>query len=478
MDYKEQLETMSARAPIAYALGAVMWLLVSVLLINALFHDPVGARRAAVLSGLLFIAVSTSLFRFVCRQFGKQIGQGMAQLCASGLISAAQTEEARQAAQEAEKERDSLALLLDSLPEGVIACDQDGAITVINRAARAIHGIAATAPIPEVLGDYFEPSGADGDRAVAQDDAPLYRVLHDVESTNRELVVRPQGEEPAHVLISGRQLVGNDGDRLGAVVALRNITDLKIHENRLLQSQKFDVISAVAGGVAHNFNNILTVIMGACTLLKLKGKSNPELEPFIRQIMDTSERAAQLTHNLLVCGRKRKLRMAPLDLNDIVMRSKEIIGQSIGADIRLVTVACPVPLPVFIDQEQLEQVLSFLAANAADAMPAGGELRIETALVDDRSMVPDLERGSDSRWARIAVIDTGAGMDKATMSRIFEPFFTTKERSPGIGLSLAMAYGIVRQHKGGMAVTSEPGEGSEFLIYLPINTAGPEELAK
>ncbi|HEY3309893.1 MAG TPA: PAS domain S-box protein [Desulfuromonadaceae bacterium] len=268
----------------------------------------------------------------------------------------------------------------------------------------------------------------------------------------------------------------NGNGTISKQAMITDITDHKQLEEQLLQTQKMDSIGTLASGVAHDFNNILTVIMGSCTLLMMKAKSDPELEPFAQQILDSSERAAKLTHSLLAFSRKQNIRLSSADMNSIVLTVKELLERIIGEDITLEAVLSPIPLPVSVDRGQLEQVLMNLAANSRDAMPQGGLLRIETSLVDSTRIPVAFEGLKRGMYAQIMVSDTGSGMDKATQSRVFDPFFTTKTIGHGTGLGLSMAYGIISQHEGGINVNSAPGIGTIVFIHLPIRLTSQDEV--
>jgi len=351
----------------------------------------------------------------------------------------------KQVVTELEQSREFLAAILDCIEDGVMACDQDGVLTHFNRASRRIHGIPEI-PLPqERWAEYYDVCESDGGIGIKMENVPLYRALHGIDVTNQEIVVKPKNALPVILLATGRQLVDKNGNKLGAVVTLHDITVIKSLEEHLRHSQKMDSIGTLAGGVAHDFNNIITVIMGACTLLMMKAKSDPELEPFAKQILDSSERAAKLTHSLLAFSRKQNILLLSADMNSIVQTIHELLERIIGEDIKLETVLSPIPLPVAVDRGQIEQVLMNLAANSRDAMPHGGLLRIETSLVDSTRIPMVFEGCKSGMYAQIMVSDTGSGMDKATLSRIFDPFFTTKEAGQGTGLGLSMAYGIIRQ---------------------------------
>lgn len=258
---------------------------------------------------------------------------------------------------------------------------------------------------------------------------------------------------------------------------IEDITKRKKLEEQLRQSQKMESIGTLAGGVAHDFNNILTVIMGSAALLQRKLRNEPEQEKLVNQILSSSERAARLTHSLLAFSRKQTIQLLSLDVNDVVSLQQDFLERIIGEDVRLETAFSSERLPVFADRSQLEQVLMNLAANARDAMADGGVLRIETSRIDSRGHSAEMADCKPGQYALISISDTGSGMDKATSTRIFEPFFTTKERGQGTGLGLSMAYGIISQHNGSISVYSEPGHGTVFRIYLPLQAdRSPEEV--
>ena len=240
-------------------------------------------------------------------------------------------------------------------------------------------------------------------------------------------------------------------------------------EDQLRQSQKMEVIGQLAGGVAHDFNNILTVILGYCDLLKMKPVLDDSIKEAIDHISSAAERAAQLTRGLLAFSRKQVLDTKPVGLNVVVQHVEKFLVRIIGADVLLKSVNNGVDLRVMADTGQMEQVLMNLATNARDAMPGGGTLTIETSFQEiDESFVYCHGLGKPGRYGVISVSDTGIGMDEETRNRIFEPFFTTKEVGKGTGLGMAIVHGIVNQHSGFVYVYSEPGKGSTFKIYIPL----------
>ncbi|HIJ87919.1 MAG TPA: response regulator [Desulfuromonadales bacterium] len=240
-------------------------------------------------------------------------------------------------------------------------------------------------------------------------------------------------------------------------------------EDQLYQSQKMEAIGQLAGGVAHDFNNILTVILGYCDLLKMKSVLDGPGKEALEHIKSAAERAAQLTHALLAFSRKQVLDTRPVNLNELVQHVERFLVRIIGEDVHLKSMYHAVDLRVMADTGQMEQVLMNLATNARDAMPAGGELTIETSFQEiDQFFVYSHGMGTPGRYAVICVSDTGIGMNEETISRIFEPFFTTKEVGKGTGLGMAIVHGIVNQHNGFVYVYSEPGKGTTFKIFIPL----------
>ena len=258
---------------------------------------------------------------------------------------------------------------------------------------------------------------------------------------------------------------------------ISDITQLKVLENQLRQSQKMEAIGQLAGGIAHDFNNILTAIIGYANLLLMKLPKNEPMRPYAEQIIASSERAAHLTHSLLAFSRKQLIDLKPVGINTIITRVEKILTRVIGEDIEFKTAFAEADLPVLADSIQIEQIFMNLATNARDAMPEGGTLLIETAPVElGEEYIRGHSYGKPGRYARITVTDTGIGMDENTVSRVFEPFFTTKEVGKGTGLGLSMVYGIVKQHNGYINVTSEVGKGTSFTLYFPLITSTMEAI--
>ncbi len=259
----------------------------------------------------------------------------------------------------------------------------------------------------------------------------------------------------------------NPGSAPAICFVATDITERKVLEERLLQSQKLDSLGRLAGGVAHDFNNLLTVILGnAAFASDTLPRGNPvALE--LKQINDAGRRAAELTRQLLAFARRQVIEPRPIDLNALTMKVDGLLRRLIGEHIELVTVLAPDLATALADEGQIEQVLVNLAVNARDAMPEGGKLTIETANVRlDRSHLPREAEFIPGDYVMVAISDTGVGIASDQMEHIFEPFFTTKAPGHGTGLGLATVYGIVRQSGGQVIAYSEPGRGATFKVYL------------
>jgi PAS domain S-box-containing protein len=272
------------------------------------------------------------------------------------------------------------------------------------------------------------------------------------------------------VSISGAVYRGQEGNPIGSVVNLRDITEEKKLEAQLRQAQKMEAIGTLAGGVAHDFNNILTTIIGNAGLALMGVGKDDTLREEIEEIKISGERGAALTRQLLAFSRKQIIHPKILDLNELLTDIEKMLGRLIGEDIELLTIPSPELWQVAADPGQIEQVIMNLVINAKDAMPKGGKLTVETANVDlERNYFRNhgIKEKQPGSYVMLAVSDTGIGMDKETQEHIFEPFFTTKEIGKGTGLGLSTVYGIVKQNNGFIWPYSESGHGTTFKIYLP-----------
>ncbi len=247
---------------------------------------------------------------------------------------------------------------------------------------------------------------------------------------------------------------------------------------QLYHIQRLESIGTLAGGIAHDFNNILALIMGYGNLLAREiGENNP-LNTYIQKILESAEKAANLTRGVLAFSRKEDANLKPAPLNKIIQKITGMLPGLIGENVKVKVSLSDSDCTVLANASHIEQVIMNLATNARDAMPGGGVLTIRTGVtVLDDEHIKKMGYGKAGKYALISVSDTGTGMDKKTQERIFEPFFTTKEVGKGTGLGLAIVYGIVKQHKGYVHVISKPGKGTVFKIYFPVTEAAAEESA-
>ena len=255
-----------------------------------------------------------------------------------------------------------------------------------------------------------------------------------------------------------------------------DVTDQRQLAEQLRQSQKLESVGRLAAGIAHDFNNLLTVIQGYSDILRMELADRPRSAEAVAEIAAAGERAANLTRQLLLFSRKQVAQRSLVDLNELTGNLTKMLGRLLGEDIAL-RLDCRPGLPlVSADPGMIEQVITNLAVNARDAMPAGGRLKIATSVVDlDAAHVRGNAEAQPGRFVCLTVADTGSGIAPETLAHIFEPFFTTKEVGKGTGLGLATVYGIVMQHQGVVEVTSQPGEGTRFHIYLPAASRAETE---
>ncbi len=240
-------------------------------------------------------------------------------------------------------------------------------------------------------------------------------------------------------------------------------------QSQLLQAQKMEAIGTLAGGVAHDFNNILTALIGYGNLLQMNIEKDNPLRVYVDQIIASSEKAANLIQSLLAFSRKQVIELRPYKVRTIITGIEKLLKRLLTEDIELKVTLSDKKSTIMADITQMDQVLMNLATNARDAMPGGGRLTIEATEVElDEAFIAAHGYGQPGTYALISVSDTGTGMDEATKERIFNPFFTTKEVGKGTGLGLSTVYGIIKQHNGYIEVESEPGRGTTFRIYFPV----------
>jgi two-component system, cell cycle sensor histidine kinase and response regulator CckA len=280
------------------------------------------------------------------------------------------------------------------------------------------------------------------------------------------LRVRPRNGDWRVLEVGVNSLAGRT-DMGGILLTGRDVTERRRMEQALQQAQRMDSIGQLAGGVAHDFNNILTAILGFSEILIDDAPSDSDTRLDLEAIQKAAQHGASLSRQLLAFSRRQMLDLKVLDLGQVVRDFERMIARVLGEHIAWAAQSDPDLWHVKADRGQLEQVLMNLAVNARDAMPDGGALTIETRNATIEDSTADRTRAAQGAYVRFSVRDTGVGMDADTQARIFEPFFTTKPAGRGTGLGLATVYGIVKQSGGFVEVESEPGQGTAFHVFLP-----------
>jgi PAS domain S-box-containing protein len=393
--------------------------------------------------------------------------------------------ELEQANAEIERKVQEWQTTFDSIDYCVTIHDWDHNVLLVNKSCRRLLGVSEDEIRSKKCYELFHSRGE------TPESCPQRHVHRTGKSFETEMF---EPKLNAWLNIACFPLFDKNGSVRGVVHFAKDITARKNMERKQLEleeqlrhSQRLESVGQLAGGIAHDFNNILGAIIGYGELAKMQGKVDPVCVETLNHMLEGAEKAATLTRSLLAFSRKQTMTMTPLNINDIINRVSKFMVRIIGEDIKLKIALAEYGLNVMADSGQLEQVLFNLSTNARDAMPSGGELTITTRRVDGDEARAVLENDIDFRLgtaaaviggglAEIAVTDTGTGMDAATKEKVFEPFFTTKDIGKGTGLGLSMTYGIVKQHNGIINVSSQPGKGSTFRIYLPLIAAEAEKM--
>lgn len=358
--------------------------------------------------------------------------------------------------------------ILESALECIIAFDSEGRITEFNPAAEHTFGhLRANVLGREMVGVLFPKRML----RESQLRAPALALYHEIASRSTvgqqiELTaIRADGREfPVEMSISRIEVNGV----AMFTTCLRDITERKRFEEQLLQSQKMEAVGRLAAGVAHDFNNILTTILGYSDLLLAKMEASHPMHKNLTEIRHAGEFAASLTQQLLTFSRRQSLQLEILDVNEVVSGMEQMLKQLTGKEVHVMTVLDKEVKKIKADPRQLEQVLLNLAVNARDAMPGGGVITIQTSNV--KFLEADLHHTHKlppGEYVRLMISDTGSGMTDEVKKHLFEPFYTTKAQGKGTGLGLATCYGIIKQCSGHILVESIVGQGTTFRIYFP-----------
>ncbi|GAA3334765.1 PAS domain-containing sensor histidine kinase [Amorphoplanes nipponensis] len=375
----------------------------------------------------------------------------------------------RAARELAESHRATLAAVVEHSDDAIIGTTLDGTVTAWNGGAERLFGYTAAEMIGHPASMLADPADLDEQADV------LARIAGGERNLQYEARRVHKDGSPLEISVSVAPIQDRDHTVIGISVVARDIAAAKeaaerrrLVEERTHQAQRMESLGNLAGGVAHDFNNILAIIVNY-TDFAADQTRDPAVRADLEHVRIAADRAISLTHQLLVFTRGDTIQPQDIDLNAAIDEVRAMLHRTIGEDIDLRTVPAPAPLTVHADAGQIQQILLNLSLNARDAMPEGGTLVIEAnrASLDENQidMHPALPPGS---YARLLVSDTGQGIDPAVAAHIFEPFFTTKPRGQGTGLGLATVYGIVAEAGGSINVYSEPGVGTTFRVYLPL----------
>jgi PAS domain S-box-containing protein len=357
--------------------------------------------------------------------------------------------------------------IVSSIADAIMVTDREGNCFYLNAQAEALLGDALARTGKTPLRDLVKFKDPKTHEPVELPIAAVLRGEVAAQPAMRRLLVHREGPD-SEVDETLAPLRSGSGRIEGVILTIRDTTRRKAAEDQLSRSQKMDALARMAGGVAGDFNNLLTVITGYGEMLRAELESPSPLRRFADEIIFASDRAAAVTRQLMAFSRHQSPQTRVMDLNATLASMEVMLRRLLGEGIELVSIPGPGVQRIKADPGQLEQLIVNLAMNSRDAMPEGGKFMIETSAVE---LTSDTHGRPDSLapggYVLLTVSDTGIGMDAATLSRLFEPFFTTKGQGKSTGLGLSIVYGIVKQSGGDIGVYSKPGAGTIFEIYLP-----------
>ncbi|HEY0330491.1 MAG TPA: ATP-binding protein [Rhodopseudomonas sp.] len=376
-----------------------------------------------------------------------------------------------------QRDKDIFESIMAAMAEAVLLIDADGNVVYANRANQELLGpIEIDSTQWRESYDIYQP---DGTTLLPKEQWPSARCLRGEQVDGYELVYRRRDTgKTVHVTGSAHPIRDAGGKLAGAVVVYRDVTAAKEIERQLRQSQKLDAIGQLTGGVAHDFNNTLTVITGTAEILIESLSDRPNLLQIAKMIDEAAGRGAELTKHLLAFARRQPLQPRNVDVNTLVLNTAQLLRPTLGEHIEIESMLGNDAEPAHIDPSQLSTALLNLAVNARDAMPHGGKLTLETGnVVLDETYARANPEVTPGPYVMVAVSDSGTGIPAAIRDKVFEPFFTTKDVGKGTGLGLSMVYGFVKQSNGHIKIYSEEGYGTTIKLYLPRASADAEELA-
>lgn len=354
-----------------------------------------------------------------------------------------------------------LGAMFEQANDGIVIMDEGGVIQDVNRRACELHGYQRD----EMVGSNIE--GLEAEEGKSRFTERFGRIL-DGESLLFTTRHRRKDGSLMPLEVSARAV--DVGGRVLVQSFHRDVTEKEKLQRQLLHSQKMDSVGALAGGMAHDFNNVLAAILGLADLVLLKGRVDEYAASRVRLIEKAVRQGTQMVSKLMSFARRSNFEVLPFNLNSVVEDTLGMLARLLPRRIVLQRRYCSPPPVVLGDVSQIEQVVMNLAVNAKYAMPEGGELTVATEAV--HVVHKDVDSGLDlvpGRYARLTVSDTGVGITEDRIPHIFEPFYTTRDKGKGTGLGLAMVYGIVKEHGGDITVSSTPGKGTAFSVYLPVS---------
>ena len=385
----------------------------------------------------------------------------------------------RKRAEEALRRREQqLQKILEILPIGLWFADKNGTLLHSNPMGMEIWGAEPTVPISEY--DIFKVWRLPSREPIKRNDWALTKTIDKGVTIVDELLEIESFDGKKKTILNYTTPVLDDKDDIdGAIMVFLDISDRTALENQLIQAQKMDSIGRLAGGVAHDFNNMLGVILGHTELALMSLGPNQPLVANLQNIREAAKRSADLTQQLLAFARKQTVAPKLLDLNATISGMLKMLQPLIGENIELAWLPGRNLGSIRIDPSQIDQILVNLCVNARDAIGGTGKVTIETGTATfDKDYCAKHAGFVEGEYVLLAVSDNGCGMDRTTLSQLFEPFFTTKTSGKGTGLGLATVYGIVKQNQGFINVYSEPGQGTTFRIYLPRHAAKSEQMGR
>ena len=427
-----------------------------------------GIDVAGALLILLLVALVLRESRRATGELQSSLAQTQAAKAALEAAVAERTEHLVTAHDELRLSVNVLQSTFRSMAEAVLVIDAEGTVLLSNPAAERmlLHRTGMSVSNLRALSDVFH---GDGVTPLKTDELPSARVLRGEHFEELEMIVRPHSGNPTrHLMISGRPMRDGQGNVSGAVLVYHDATTSRETERQLRQSQKLDAVGKLTGGVAHDFNNMLTVISGNTETLVEGLKDQPELQRTARLIDDAAERCAELIQHLLAFARKQPLEPRNVEINAAIADIAKLLRPTLGEQIQIETVLEQGTMKTHIDPSRLTNAVLNMAINARDAMPNGGKLLLEThRVVLDEAYAQANADVTPGPYVMLAVSDTGTGMPPEVQQKAFEPFFTTKEVGKGSGLGLSMVYGFVKQSGGHIKIYSEEGHGTTIKLYLP-----------